>query len=152
MIIWKNGNTPHPGDAIEDHGLTSRSRQKRANSILASKAIEGPNGKVLRMDDLKYQQNMSNVEHVVQALQDILESYYKVARKRFVDNICMQACGYNLIQGPTSPLGLLSPSLVGSLSIEELDEIAGEDAILKRKREKLNKEITDLSMARKILL
>lgn len=104
------------------------------------------------MDDLKYQQNMSNVEHVVQALQDILESYYKVARKRFVDNICMQACGYHLIQGPSSPLKLLSPSLVGSLSIEQLDEIAGEDAILKRKREKLDKEITDLSMARKILL
>jgi hypothetical protein len=64
----------------------------------------------------------------------------------------MQVCEYNLIQGPTSLLGLLLSSLVGSLSIEDLDEIVGENAILKRKREKLNKEITDLSMARKILL
>ncbi|KAJ5544065.1 hypothetical protein N7494_005344 [Penicillium frequentans] len=127
-------------------------RQKRATSILASKVIDGPNGKVVRLDDLKYQQNMSNVEHVVQNLQDILQSYYKVARKRFVDNICMEACGYHLIQGPISPLELLSPSLVGSMSMEQLDEIAGENAILKRRREQLHKEIVDLSMARKILL
>ena len=120
--------------------------------MVANKAIEGPNGKVIRLDDLKFQQNMSNVEHVVQTLEDILQSYYKVARKRFVDNICMEACGYHLLQGPISPLELLTPSLVGSLSIGKLEEIAGEDEILKRRREKLHQEIAELSEAKKIML
>jgi hypothetical protein len=44
-----------------------------------------------------HQRHMSNIEHAVQDLHDILRSYYKVARKRFVDNICMQAAGYLLI-------------------------------------------------------
>ncbi|KAJ6040681.1 uncharacterized protein N7446_004002 [Penicillium canescens] len=127
-------------------------RQKRANSIQAKKAFDSPEGKVVRVDDLKHQQNMSNAEHAVQDLQDILESYYKVARKRFVDSVCMQATGYYLTQGPITPMGLLSPSLVSSLSREQLDEIAGEEATVKRKREQLHKEIADLSMAREILL
>lgn len=32
--------------------------------------------------------NMSNFEHTLNDLHDILEAYYKVARKRFVDNVC----------------------------------------------------------------
>ena len=95
---------------------------------------------------------MSNAEHAVQDLQDILESYYKVARKRFVDSVCMQATGYYLMQGPITPTGLLSPSLISSLGREQLDEIAGEETTLKRKREQLHKEIADLSIGKEILL
>ncbi|KAJ5766686.1 uncharacterized protein N7511_004302 [Penicillium nucicola] len=126
-------------------------RQKRASSIQAKKAFDSPEGKVVRVDDLNHHQNMSNAEHAVQDLQDILESYYKVARKRFVDNVCIQATGYYLMQGPITPMGLLSPSLVSSLGREQLDAIAGEEATLKRKREQLHKEIADLSIARDIL-
>ncbi|KAJ5742564.1 uncharacterized protein N7511_011296, partial [Penicillium nucicola] len=127
-------------------------RQKRANSIQAKKAFDSPEGKVVRVNDLNHHRNMGNAEHAVQDLQDILESYYKIARKRFVDNVCMQATGYYLTQGPITPLGLLSPSLVSSLDREQLDSIAGEDFTLKRKRDQLHKEIADLSNARDILL
>lgn len=151
MITWKNGICSQHTDIFLDE-LTRDSRQKRATSTHAKKAFDSPEGRVVRVDDLKYQQNMSNAEHAVQDLQDILESYYKVARKRFVDNVCMQATGYYLTQGPITPMGLLSPSLVSSLSREQLDEIAGEEATLRRKREQLQKEIVDLSMAREILL
>lgn len=64
----------------------------------------------------------------------------------------MQAAGYHLLHGPNTPMGLLSPSLFSSLSRVQLDEIAGEDVALKKRREKLIKEIGDLSVARKILL
>ncbi|PYI16653.1 P-loop containing nucleoside triphosphate hydrolase protein [Aspergillus violaceofuscus CBS 115571] len=127
-------------------------RQERTKSILLKKAYDSPDGKVIRVDDLKHQQNMSNAEHTVQELRDILESYYKVARKRFVDNICTQAAAYFLVHGPKTPMTLLSPSLVSSLSREQLDEIAGEELTLRKKREKLIKEIDDLTMARKMLL
>ena len=32
---------------------------------------------------------VGNMEHTVRDIHDILRSYYKVARKRFVDNVCM---------------------------------------------------------------
>ena len=94
---------------------------------------------------------MSNTEHVVQEVHDILKSYYKVARKRFVDNVIMQAADYHLVTGPDSPLKLFSPSFVSDLSDEQLLEIAGEDAALKSKRAALNKEIADLEAGRKVL-
>lgn len=151
MIIWKNGICSQHTGVLHDE-LTSQSRQKRANSMQAKKAFDSPEGKVVRVDDLNHHQNMSNAEHAVQDLQDILESYYKVARKRFVDNVCMQAAGYYLMQGPNTPMGLLSPSLVSTLGKEQLDAIAGEGPTLKGKREQLHREIADLSLARDILL
>lgn len=91
------------------------------------------------------------MEHIVREIHDILENYYGVARKRFVDNVWMQAANYHLITGPDSPLKLLSPSFVTRLTVDQLEEIAGEDAGLKRKRKAVIKEIKDLEAGKKIL-
>ncbi|KAK6810758.1 hypothetical protein RU639_013520 [Aspergillus parasiticus] len=128
-------------------------RQERKSSIIEKKAFDDcSHGKVVRVDDLNHQQHMSNIAHTVQDLSDILRSYYKVARKRFVDNVCMQAAGYYLVNGPEAPMKLFSPSFVNKLTREQLEEIAGEEAVLKRKRRQLLKEIGDLKAAKKILL
>lgn len=94
---------------------------------------------------------MSNFEHTVQDIHDILESYYKVARKRFVDNVCMQAVDYYLLTGPEAPMKLLSPTWVNSLSNATLEEIAGEEKASKRKRRQLEKKIQDLEAGKKAL-
>jgi hypothetical protein len=94
---------------------------------------------------------MSNENHVVQEVHDILEAYYKVARKRFTDNLCIQAADYYLVTGPHSPLKLFSPSFVTSLTEDQLMEIAGEDAALRRKRATLVKKIADLEAGKKVL-
>jgi hypothetical protein len=39
-----------------------------------------------------------------QEIHDILQAYYKVARKRFVDNIYHQAVDHCLLSGPSSPM------------------------------------------------
>ena len=108
-------------------------------------------GQVVRFDDIVANHPMSNVEYVVREIHDILKAYYKVARKRFVDNVCMQASDYHLVTGPTTLLKLFFPSFVSRLSMEQVAEIAGEDRALKRKREALNKEIKDLEAGKKIL-
>lgn len=123
------------------------SRQERINSSPLKPVYKGGNVKYLVR-----QGHTSNFSHTIQDLHDILQSYYQVARKRFVDNVCMQAAGYYLVNGPETPMKLLSPSLVGSLTREQLDEIAGEEAALRRNRGQLRKEIKDLQTARKILL
>ena len=95
---------------------------------------------------------MSNTEHTVREMHDILCAYYKVARKRFVDNMVMQAAEYYLVSGPDSPLKLFRPTFVAELTEEQLEEIAGEEIGLKRMRRQLKKEISDLEAGKRILM
>ena len=94
---------------------------------------------------------MSNLQQTVQDIHDILKSYYKVARKRFIDNMCMQAADYYLVTGPAAPMKLFSPSWVYNLSREQLDQIAGEEAAVRRKRRQLQKQVKELETGKKIL-
>lgn len=96
--------------------------------------------------------HMSNTRYTAQYIHDILESYYQVATRRFVDNVCMQAADYYLVTGPSTPLKLFAPSLITRMTPEQLESIAGEDAMVSRKRLQLKKEIEELEMGRKILL
>lgn len=92
--------------------------------------------------------NASNLEHTVCDLHDILKSYYKVARKRFVDVICMQAADFYLVTGPNTPIKVFSPAFVTE---DQLDTIAGEEVANKRKRAELKREIESLEKAKKLL-
>ena len=103
------------------------------------------------MEDIVQNHHMSNMEHIVQEIHDILRSYYKVARKRFADNLCMQAADYFLVTGPSSPLKLFSTTFVSGLSEGQLMDIAGEDVALRRKRVALAKEISDLEAGKKVI-
>ncbi|KLJ11831.1 hypothetical protein EMPG_13014 [Blastomyces silverae] len=92
-------------------------RQKRIETAMQKQAItDSTHGTVVRLKDIVHQNHMSNLEHTVHDLHDILKSYYKVARKRFVDSVCMQAVDYHLITGPQTPLKQFSPAFVQSLS------------------------------------
>lgn len=109
-------------------------------------------GRVVPLDSVKKVYSMSNEVHIIQEIHDILQSYYKVNRKTFVDSICKQVCGHFLLTGPDeSPLNLFSPIFVSLLSVEELEAIAGESPSLKRTRAQLRKEIGSLTEAKKVL-
>lgn len=113
-------------------------------------AHSGP--RVVKYDDIMANHtNMSNREHIVQEMHDILKSYYKVATKRIVDVIIMQAVDYGLLSGPNSPLKVLSPQLVGNLKPDQLEQIAGEDLVTKATRIDLQKTIVELEKGKKIL-
>lgn len=108
-------------------------------------------GTVVKLADMVRNHPMSNTEHVIQDLHDILFSYYKVARKRFADSVCMQAADHYLINGLETPLALFSPTFVSSLTHEQLETIAGEDQGTKRTRARLKRDIGSLEEAKKIL-
>lgn len=95
---------------------------------------------------------MSNLKHTTQDIHDILESYYKVALKRFVDNVCMQAANHFLVSGPETPMELFSSFWVDSLSNETLEEVVCEEPKTKRRRRQLNKEIDELEAGRRVLM
>lgn len=128
------------------------SRQERMVSMMQAFAIDDcTHGSVIRLSDAGRTHPMSNTEHVVQDIHDILQSYYKVARKRYVDNVVKQATAYFLIAGPETPLNLFSPMFVSGLPYEELEHVAGEAPRTRRERARLNRDIASLTEAKSIL-
>lgn len=94
---------------------------------------------------------MNSTQDVVQDIHDILYSYFNVARKRFVDYVCMYADHF-LVNGPDTPLRLFSPTFVSRLTRDQLEAITSEDPATKRTRKLLLQEIQNLTEARKILM
>ena len=82
---------------------------------------------------------------------DILHSYYKVGLKRFFDSVRMQAADYYLITGSETPLTLFSLAFVAGMTPGQMEEVAGEDLIIQRRRLQLEKEQRDLEDGKKIL-
>ncbi|KAL5335501.1 hypothetical protein BJX70DRAFT_410393 [Aspergillus crustosus] len=87
----------------------------------------------------KVQSSGSDVDRVVLELHNTLKSYYAAA-------------DFFLVIGEESPMSLFLLSFVSSLTDEQLEEITGEDAGLKRRRAQLKKGIQELEMGRKILV
>jgi len=95
--------------------------------------------------------NRSNEAYEKEDIHDILEAYYNVARKRFVDNVWHQAVDHVLLSGPTSPLGLFSEQWVIQLDKEKLEMVAGEPLGVTERREALSKRMLDLKEAMNVL-
>lgn len=138
--------------SFELSALISQSRQQRMKALMEKvKFTVKGYGDVVQLDAMLLTLTASNTDHTIHDLHDILKSYYEVARKRFVDVVCMQAVDYCLITGPAAPVKLFSPSFVSGLEANQLDRIAGEDLFTKRKREALKREIENLTNGKKIL-
>lgn len=105
----------------------------------------------MRLEDVAHSHPLTNDDHVILELHDILRSYYKLARKCFVDNVRMQVADYYLVTGLDTPLKLFSPKFVAAMTSEQLQEIAGEDLGTRRRRAELEKEIQRLEEGRNIL-
>ena len=108
-------------------------------------------GTVVRLEDMVSNHPMSSTANIVQDIHDILQSYYEITRPRFVDNILKLVVGHFLVTGSDTPLKTFCPTFVGSLTSEELEQIAGESPSTKRRRTKLTKESSSLIEAQKIL-
>jgi hypothetical protein len=111
---------------------------------------EGAGEPLLRLKDI-LGVVMSNEDHTIQDLHDTLKSYYKVARKRFVDAICLQAVDHFLVSGKTSPLWTFSPYFIGKMSDAELHQIAGDEDETIKRRSMLETELCSLKAGEKIL-
>ncbi|KAL7818322.1 P-loop containing nucleoside triphosphate hydrolase protein [Trichoderma gracile] len=93
----------------------------------------------------------SSLEDTTRDIHNLLQSYYGIARSRFVDVVCQQAIDYFLLRAENGPLEVLSDKVVLDMSAEQLDVIAGEDLAVKEERERLAKQVESLTQALKIL-
>ncbi|OBT60763.1 hypothetical protein VE03_09756 [Pseudogymnoascus sp. 23342-1-I1] len=95
--------------------------------------------------------SQGNLEHAVDDIHTVLNAYYKVVMKRFIDTVVAQGADYFLLTSDESPLKILTPLFISSMTPEQLDEIAGEDLITKRERQELKEEIQALEQGKKLL-
>ncbi|KAJ5940454.1 hypothetical protein N7516_000622 [Penicillium verrucosum] len=70
--------------------------------------------------------HLSNEDQAIFDIHDILKAYYKVAMKRFTDNVVVQV-SERYILGDGSPVKMFSPDMVGESEEDKLTEIAGEN-------------------------
>jgi hypothetical protein len=124
--------------------------EKRLGELKTWVTQDGEKETLLRLKDT-LDVYVSNEDHTVEDLHDTLKSYYKVARKRFVDAVCKQAIEYHLICAKDGPLWVFSPGLVRSYTDEELEYVAGEDMLTVNRRKKLAAEIESLIEGKKAL-
>lgn len=126
-------------------------RRDRTHATLKEKSIDDHGqGWMVCLDDIVQNHPMSNVKHIVQEIHDILESYYKVARKPFVDNLCMQAVGYHLVRtrhASETFLAIFHQQLVGGAVWRDVRRRCN----FEKKTYGSNKEIKDLEAGKKIL-
>lgn len=92
--------------------------------------------------------HLSNEDQAVHDIHDILKAYYKVALKRFTDNVVIQ-CVERCFAGAEGPLRYISPGLIGELTDDDLEYIAAENYATSSKRtetmhrlERLEKALT----------
>lgn len=143
-----------------NHYFSSNLQKARGDRV--SEALKGkrfydnrchnPGAYLVKFDHVKSAiTNKSNQEHAQEDIHDILKSYYKVSRKRFVDNVWLYAVDHHLLSGPNSPLTLFSEQWVLGLDEDSLNAIAGESRSTRDKRKELTKKIADLEEALRIL-
>lgn len=108
-------------------------------------------GPVVRLDTYSPKRHLNHEAYTIQDIHDILQSYYEVARERFIDNICNQAVDHFLVNGPETPLRVLTPGFISRMTDEQLEQIAGEEPKVQKQRKKLKENITSLRKAREIL-
>lgn len=129
------------------------SRGERFLEIFKKLGFQTDDGSsVVKLDAMK--QCATDKENAQQVREDILDtliSYYKVARKRLVDVVCLHVVYHHLLQAPDSPLHIFSPALVMGLNDEQLAAIAGEAAETTRRRQALAREIESLELGVRIL-
>ncbi|EQB51277.1 dynamin family protein [Colletotrichum gloeosporioides Cg-14] len=84
-------------------------------------------------------------------IHDVLGSYYDIASARFSDMTCTQVVDYFLLGSEDGPLGVLCPNRIFGMTNEQLDMVAGEDAVSKSLREMLMNDFKLFQDGKKIL-
>ncbi|KAK0375518.1 dynamin family protein, partial [Colletotrichum limetticola] len=125
---------------------------KKFENVKVSLAFGYEPADYVRYEDLKKQVTHENGTSATSCvIHDVLQSYYEVASARFSDMICAQVVDYFLLGAEDGPLNVLSANRVFKMTAEQLEMVAGEDALSKSAREILKNDIMLLEQGRRVL-
>lgn len=90
--------------------------------------------------------HLSNEDQAVNDIHDILKAYYKVALKRFMDNVILQVVE-RIYLGSDGPVKAINPEYAGMLSDSELSDIAAESYATSTTRTEIGYKLERLEKA-----
>ncbi|KAG8421726.1 hypothetical protein J3458_003576 [Metarhizium acridum] len=152
LVSLERDKKPYTLNSAFNTELDGSRSQRVLNPLKRKASIFNNDVKYVNLEEIKtVVTKKSNLQNAHEDIHDILQSYYKVARERFVDNVYRHAVDHCLLTGPMSPLLLFTEKWVLSLDEEKLNCIAGESRSVREKREQLRKKVQDLQSALKIL-
>lgn len=104
----------------------SATRQDRVIQRLKRLGIqEHDTNIVVNLAEVAAVAHLGNEEQAIYDIHDILKAYYKVAIKRFIDNVVLQAVERCYV-GKLSSVTFISPEYIGELTDDELADVASE--------------------------
>ncbi|KAK7189313.1 hypothetical protein DPSP01_012984 [Paraphaeosphaeria sporulosa] len=109
-------------------------REERVLARLEAAGVE--DGCAVDLTQMLKSIHLSNEDQAVNDIHDTLKAYYKVALKRFTDNVVLQVTE-RLYLGPDGPVKSLSPNMIGDLQDGELTDLAGENFVTSSTRNEL---------------
>jgi len=124
-------------------------RKDRIVSRLIAGGMQDRKNTVVDLPGLTRTVHLSNEDQATYDIHDILKSYYKVAVKRFIDNVIIQVVERHYL-GFDGPVKQFSPEYVGGLSDSVLSSIAAEDFVVSMARADLNAKLERLQKALEI--
>ncbi|KAK0644104.1 dynamin family protein [Cercophora newfieldiana] len=139
--------------SLEETSQARRVRAAEKYMVEVPKGVRGvEEGLYINKEDLAKCTDANNVSEVVLRIHDVTKSYYQVVRDRFVDNICAHVVDHFLLSDEDGPLKVFSSEFVTKkMTAEDLDTVAGEDAVARNQRISLEQQIDLLKKAVKIL-
>lgn len=144
---------------LDDSYAEKLQESRRDRTLLALKALklsasnddEDEKAKQERVELILNAVSLSNKIQSVNDIHDILNSYYHVARKRFIDSVALQVVERHFLSCEEGgPASCFTPQWVGSLGVDDLDLIAGEGQIITNRRAVLQDKLQKWRHARKI--
>ena len=126
-------------------------RKDRIVSRLIAGGMQDRKNMIVDLPALTKTVHLSNEDQATYDIHDILKSYYKVAVKRFIDNVVIQVVERHYL-GSDGPVKQFCPEYVGGLSDPVLSSIAAEDFVVSMARADLNAKLERLQKALEVAL
>ncbi|KAL6233526.1 hypothetical protein BDW75DRAFT_241925 [Aspergillus navahoensis] len=124
-------------------------RDERVRARLKQMGLQYNNVGQFNIAEVVKRVHLSNEDQAVNDIHDILKAYYKVAIKRFADNVVIQIVE-RYILGKDGPVRALCSNMVNDLGEGELLEIAGESFLTSSLRNELVSKCERFQQALKI--
>ncbi|KAL8719774.1 MAG: hypothetical protein Q9225_003262 [Loekoesia sp. 1 TL-2023] len=129
-----------------------RYRSKRPSSVASE--IEAPNEVIVNLLDVTSlfdELHMSNAQNLEDEIHDTLKSYYELALHDFIEFVTQQVVE-SYLNDPKGPVLFFNPLYIGSLTLEEIEDLGAEDAETARVRAEKEETLARLSRAEEIAL
>nr|POE96532.1 interferon-induced gtp-binding protein mx2 [Quercus suber] len=124
-------------------------RQDRVLQRLKKLGLQDGQEQLVDLGKITSAAHLSNEDQAVFDIHDILRAYYKVAIKRFNDNVVLQVVERCYL-GESGPVKCVNPGYIGELSDEELSDLAAENYATSSARNETSQRLDRLERALKI--